>query len=416
MVELFRARSGWRGPIAPAICALLILSCGPAADTKKAAAPLEVSVVEVKPTDVTIYADFVGTIDGIENAEIRARVAGYLQEASFKEGSRVKKDDLLFTIDPVLTQAAVRQAAGDVAMAKANASKAKADVDRLTPLVATNAVSRQELDHAVSAKQLAEAQILATEGNMATAQASLSYTKVRSPIAGIVGLRKVSLGSLVGQGEPTLLTTVSELGTVRVRFPISEQLYLKHASKLNQLAAGSSGERRLRLLLADGSTYEELGWLALIDRAVSITSGSIMLEARFPNEKGLLRPGQFARVRAATDKVQGALAVPQRAIIERQSMHEVFVLAAGDKVERRVVEVGERVGSYWLIKKGLKPGEKVLIEGLQKVRPGMQVKPEVVPLGPVGAEPMPEAAPPSVSAENAPPVPPPSAGTPASSR
>lgn len=422
MTELSRApclaRTWHRGAVSA--CALLALSCGPGEETKKAAGPLEVSVVEIAPSDVTIYADFVGTIDGIENADIRARVAGYLEEASFKEGTHVKKGDLLFTIDPVLTQAAVRQAAGDVAMAKANASKAKADVERLTPLVATNAVSRQELDHATAAKQLSEAQILAAEGNMATAQASLSYTKVRSPIDGIVGVRQVSLGSLVGQGEPTLLTTVSELSTVRVRFPISEQLYLKHASKLNQLAGGATGEKRLKLVLADNSIYPELGWLALIDRAVSISSGSIMLEARFPNEKGLLRPGQFGRVRAATDTVKGALAVPQRSVIERQSMHEVLVLGAGNKVEKRVVEVGDRVGSYWLITKGLKAGEKVLTEGLQKVRPGMEVKPELIPLGTVGADPVPENVSPEVPAPNEPPEPAPAApakaGKPASSR
>jgi membrane fusion protein (multidrug efflux system) len=389
------------------ICALFLAACG-AEEAKKAAGPLEVSVVQVEPTDVTIFADFVGTVDGVENAEIRARVAGYLTEAHFREGSRVNKDDLLFTIDPVLTQAAVRQAAGDVAMAKANASKAKADVDRLTPLVATNAVSRQELDHAMASKQQSEAQILAAEGNMASAQASLGYTKVRSPITGIVGVRQVSLGSLVGQGEPTLLTTVSELDTVRVRFPISEQLYLKHAAKLNQLATGSTGERRLKLILADGSTYPELGWLALIDRAVSVTSGSILLEARFPNPKGILRPGQFARVRAATDKITGAIAVPQRSIIERQSMHEVFVLAAGDKVERRVVQVGEKVGSHWLINKGLKPGDKVLTEGLQKVRAGSVVKPELIPQGPVGAQPVTENTPDPAAA-----VEPPSAAAPA---
>lgn len=366
----------------------MTVGCGAPTDSKVSGAPLEVMAVEVVPTDVTIYTDFVGTIDGTENAEIRARVAGYLQESHFKEGSHVNEGDLLFTIDPVLTEAAVRQAAGDLAMARANAAKAKADVDRLTPLVATNSVSRQELDHALAQKQLGGAQIQAAEGNLAAAQASLGYTKVKSPISGIVGVRKVSTGSLVGQGEPTLLTTVSELSTVRVRFPISEQLYLKHASLLNQLAEGKTGERRLRLILADGTTYPELGWLALIDRAVSVTSGSILLEARFPNPNGILRPGQFARVRAATDHIKGALAVSQRSVIERQSMHEVFALDGSGKVERRVVELGSRVGSHWLVRKGLKAGDKVLVDGIQKVRPGMVVKAELVAQGPIGAEPL----------------------------
>ncbi|HXS18167.1 MAG TPA: efflux RND transporter periplasmic adaptor subunit, partial [Polyangiaceae bacterium] len=213
---------------------LVVLGCGQG-QTQQKQGPLEVSVVKVEAQDVTIYTDFVGTVDGIENAEIRARVAGYVEAAHFAEGSRVKAGDLLFTIDPVLSEAEVRKARGDVAMAQASAAKSKADVDRLTPLVATNSVSRQELDHATAAYQGAEAQILAAQGALATAQASLDFTKVRSPIDGVVGVRQVSIGSLVGQGEPTLLTTVSQLDPVRVRFPVSEQLYLKHATALNTL-------------------------------------------------------------------------------------------------------------------------------------------------------------------------------------
>jgi membrane fusion protein, multidrug efflux system len=394
---------------------------------KKEAAPLEVQVVRVAPQDVTIFTDFVGSIDGIENADIRARVAGYLEEVHFKEGTRVKKGDLLFTIDPVLSEAQVRRARGDLAMAQAASSKAKADVDRLTPLVATNSVSRQELDHATAERQGADAQIVAAQGALASAQASLDFTKVRSPIDGIVGVRQVSLGTLVGQSEPTLLTTVSQLDPVRVRFPISEQLYLKHAAALNRLvvapvaavpgdgqsspasegaakkapkkpdgtpaeaappeaAAAPPGRLMLQLILADGSTYAETGWLALIDRAVSVSTGSILLEARFPNTSGVLRPGQFARVRAATDSLKGALAVPQRAVTERQSMHELWVLGADNKVERRAVTVGERVGRYWLIAKGLSPGDQVLIDGVQKVRPGQVVEPHEVPLGHVSAD------------------------------
>ncbi len=363
-----------------------VSACG--GEGKKPEGPvLEVPVLEVQPQDVVIFADFVGTIDGIENADIRARAAGYLEQVHFKEGSRVKKGDLLFTIDPVLSEAEVRKAQGDTAMAKAAASKAQADVDRLTPLVATNAVSRQELDHATAAKQSADAQILASQGALATAQASLSYTKVQSPIDGIVGVRQVSIGTLVGQAEPTLLTTVSQLDVVRVRFPISEQLYLKHAAALNRLVDGTDKQLRLSLILADGSTYAESGWLALIDRAVNIGTGSIMLEARFPNAKGLLRPGQFARVRSATERVKGALGVPQRAVIERQSMHELLVLDAGNKVARRPVTVGERVGSYWLITKGLKPGDKVLTEGILKLKPGAVVKPRFLEQEAISPEP-----------------------------
>lgn len=383
----------------------LTAACQP--DPVKKNEALEVSVVKVEPQDVTIYTDFVGSIDGIENAEIRARVAGYLQEVHFTEGNRVKAGDLLVTIDPVLSEAEVRKARGDVAMAQASAAKARADVERLTPLVATNSVSRQELDHATAARQAAEAQVLAAQGSLATAQASLDFTQVRSPIDGVVGVRNVSVGTLVGQSDPTLLTTVSKLDPVRVRFPVSEQLYLKHAAALNTLVdrpvdsdgspapadkankdASPSTElpprpRQLELILADGSKYSEKGWLALIDRAISISTGSILLEARFPNPKGILRPGQFGRVRAATNKILGALAVPQRAVIERQSMHEVFVLTDKNEVERRSVIVGPQVGRYWIITKGIQAGERVLTDGIQKVRPKMVVVPHEEPLGQV---------------------------------
>lgn len=377
--------------------ALLSLpGCG-GAEKAGAAAPLEVSVIEARQEDVVIFADFVGTIDGIENADIRARVPGYLEAVHFKEGSRVKKDDLLFTIDPVLSEAEVRKAQGDVAQARAAAAKSKADVDRLTPLVATNAVSRQDLDHATAEKQAADAQILAAQGSLATAQANLSYTKVRSPIDGIIGVRQVSIGSLVGQAEPTLLTTISQLDPVRVRFPIAEQLYLKHAALLNRLVDGAKTEARLELILADGSTYPERGWISMLDRSVSISTGSIMLEARFPNPQGVLRPGQFGRVRAAVDRVQNAVGVPQRAVIERQSMHELLVLGDGNKVARKAVTVGPKVGNFWLIEKGLAPGDKVLVEGVQKVRPDMVVNPKVVKMDPIS--------PPKEG--TAPPIPPP---------
>jgi len=348
---------------------------------------LEVAVTEMKKEDVVIYQDFVGTVDGMENAEIRARVAGYLEKVHYTEGARVKAGEMLFTIDPVLSQAEVRKSRGDVAMGQASLAKAQADVDRYTPLVATNAVSREQLDHALARKQEASAQILAAQGTLATAQASLSFTHVKAPIDGIVGLRSVSVGTLVGQTEPTLLTTISQLDTVRVRFPISEQLYLEHAALLNLLAGQGEREGRLELVLADGSVYPHRGYLAVVDRAVSISTGSITLEARFPNSDLLLRPGQFARVRAPIGQIKGAIGVLQRAIIERQSMHEVLVLGEGNKVERKAVTVGPKVGSYWIVEKGLEPGDKVLIEGVQKVKPGMVVQPRPVPADPISPPP-----------------------------
>jgi membrane fusion protein (multidrug efflux system) len=223
---------------------------------------------------------------------------------------------------------------------------------------------------------------------LASARANLEFTKVRAPIDGVIGVSQVSIGSLVGQGEPTLLVTVSQLDPVRVRFPISEQLYLKNASRIQALTTtGEPTQRNVRLVLADGSEYPESGWISLVDRAVSVSTGTILVEARFPNPTGVLRPGQFGRVRGGGQKLPGALAVPQRAVLERQSLYELYVLGEGNKVIRRAVTVGPRIGRYWVIEKGLSAGEKVLIEGLQKVRADSVVVPKVVPLGDVNAKP-----------------------------
>lgn len=336
--------------------------------------PREVGVVETKQEEIPIFTDFVGTIDGVDNAEIRARVPGYVQEIHYKEGTPIKAGDLLFTLDPVLSQATARQAAGDVAMARAKAMRAKADAERYKELYAKNSATVQEYDFAVASQKATEAEVAAAAGALESANANLSYTKVKSPIDGIAGIRNVSVGSLVGQGEPTLLTTVSRLDTVKVRFPISEQLYIKYAAKLNTLSTlDENRPGQLQLILADGSVYPHKGRLVLVDRAVKASVGSIMLESRFPNPDLTLRPGQFGRVRVLTDKLPNAIAVPQRAVIERQRVQSVLVAKADGTVEARIVQTGPRVGSYWVILKGLKPNEKVLVEGQQKVKPGDKV-------------------------------------------
>jgi membrane fusion protein, multidrug efflux system len=372
--------------------------------------PLKVVVQSAELSDVPVYVELVGSIDGFDNAEIRARTPGYIEKIHYKEGGSVKKGDPLFTIDPILAQATVTAAAGSVADAKAALAKAEVDVARLKPLAAANAVSKQELDDALASHDAAKARVLMSQGSYQSAQANLGYTKVTSPIDGVAGLAKVRIGNLVGQSEPTLLTTVSTLDPVRVRFSISEHQYLKLAERLAQLQreltpsgdAGVATQRpaSLELLLADGSHYPHKGRIAVVERQIDISTGTLTFEALFPNPDLILRPGQFGKVRGQTDIKRGVVLVPQRAVRELQGGYQVGVVGAGNKVEVRPVVATDRVGSNWVIEKGLKPGDQVIVEGLLKTRPGDVVEvekrapvanaePETVPpMAPGTAEPM----------------------------
>jgi membrane fusion protein (multidrug efflux system) len=316
------------------------------------------------------------------NVELRARVPGYITSVSYQEGGPVKAGQVLFTIDPVLAQARVTQAVGDMASAEAALAKATVDVDRAKAMMAANVTSRQEYDNAVAAQELAKAQIVGAKGSLQTAQANLGYTKVVSPIDGIAGFTKVRVGSLVGQGDATLLTTVSQLDPIRTRFTISEQIYLRYAADLQRLVSDKTIEGRLELILADGSVFPQRGKLAVVDRQIDPTTGTITLEALFPNPNNILRPGQFAKVRGAVDFRQGAVLIPQRAVRELQGLTQVLVLGEGNKVELRSVTMGVRMGSHWLVEGGLKPGERIIIEGVQKARPGAPVNPTMVPMPP----------------------------------
>ena len=357
-----------------------VSACKQEAPAPAVQGPADVLVIETKAEDVPVYAEFIGTLDGNVNAEVRARVPGYVTSVDYKEGAPVKAGQVLFTIDPVLAQAKATQAAGEMATAQAALAKADRDVERLKPLAATNAVSRQELDNAIAAQLLAKAQITGAEGSLQTARANLGYTKVTSPIDGIAGLAKVRTGNLVGQVDATLLTTVSQLDPVRARFTISEQLYLRFAAELQRIASDQSAASKLELILADGSVYSKPGRLAIVDRQIDPTTGTLTLEALFPNPEQILRPGQYAKVRTITELRKGAVVVPQRAVRELQGMTQLFVVGAGDKVELRTVTMGPRVGSNWVVEGGVKAGERVIVEGLQKARAGAVVAPRVVPM------------------------------------
>ncbi len=323
--------------------------------------------------DVPIFAEWVGTTEGNITAQIRARVQGYLQQRSYQEGTLVRAGDLLFLIDPRPYQAALDQAKGDLGRDEAIRTKTEQDVTRYTPLAAEKAISQEELDNAIQARRAAKAAVDSARAVVEKAQLNLDWTQVKSPIDGIAGIAVAQIGDLVS--ENTLLTTVSQVDPIKVSFPISEQEYLRFADGI-ELNNPKPREAKLELILADGNVYPERGRASVANREVEIKTGTMTIVALFPNPRNLLRPGQYAKVRATTETRQGALLVPQRAVQELQGSHQVAVVGADNKVAMRTVKAGARIGDLWVINEGLKPGERIVVEGLQKVRDGATVNPK----------------------------------------
>lgn len=339
--------------------------------------PPEVQVAVVLHRDVPITIENIGQTRGSTEVDVRARTEGFLQTVDFKEGSFVRKGDLLYTIDPRNLEAALAKAKGNLASARADLARAQQDVARYKPLVALNAIPRQQYETSVAVERAASAAVDAAAAVADNAAIDLEYTKIYSPIDGLVGKTEVKAGNLVGRGENTLLTTVSDIDPIHVRFTISEQDYLKYSrSAPDRPQAKEPG--RFELILADGSLLPDRGELEFADRVVDPTTGTLMLEARFPNPQLLVRPGQYARVRAAVDVRKDAILVPQRAVKELQATYSVAVVSADGKVSMRTVKVGDRIGSLWVIESGLVAGETIVVEGLQKLRDGVTVKPTLV--------------------------------------
>jgi membrane fusion protein (multidrug efflux system) len=368
-----------RDGLIPSVIAIAIFATGcqkPA--TTAAAAALEVPVVRVIQRDTPITADRVGQLYGAEDIEIRARVAGFLEGIHFKEGTWVKKGALLYTIDPREQREKVAQAQGDLASAKTRLVKAESDVRRYRPLAEMNAVSQRDLDAAVADEGAARGQVEAAEASRAAAKITLGYTQIRSPIDGLIGMTKAQIGDYVGQfPNPLVLNTVSNIDTVQARFSITERDYLDLMRKFpNGTPAGQRDN--IQLLLADGSVYAHKGSMDFADRQVDPSTGTLRLQASFPNPERLLRSGQYARVRIVLDVRKGALLVPQRAVQEMQGQQMVSVVGPDDGVETRTLQMGPRIGSLWMVNQGLKPGDMVILEGAQKVRPGSKVVPKEV--------------------------------------
>jgi membrane fusion protein (multidrug efflux system) len=339
-------------------------------------AAAEVQVTEVVRRDVPIYSEWVGTTEGLVNAKIRAQVSGYLIKQHYTEGSFVRKGALLFELDPSKFKAALDQARGDLAKAQAVLLKAKLDVERDTPLAKQGAISQKELDDSIQTYAAAKGTVLAAQAAVEQAQLNLGWTRIIAPIDGVIGIAKAQIGDLIDAN--TELTSMSTLDPLRVYFPVSEQEYLKAAQKLQQAynTPAEQQEARLSLILSDGSVYPHKGKFSVADRQVDVKTGTIRIAALFPNPGNLLRPGQYARVRAVTRTREGALLVPQRAVSELQGSHQVAVVKPDSTVEIRPVKVAERVGSMWIITEGIQPGERVVVEGLQKLKAGMAVTPK----------------------------------------
>ena len=340
---------------------------------------VHVEVVDVIQKDVPIQSEWVGTTDGMVNAVIRAQVSGYLMKRPYTEGSFVKKGDLLFELDPSKFRASLDQAQGDLAKAQAQLLKTKMDVERDTPLAKQGAVSQKELDDSIQAHAAAKGNTAAAKAAVEQAKLNLGWTRVTAPIDGVVGIAKAQIGDLIDANSE--LTSMSTLDPIKVYFPISEQEYLGASEKVQQrYKERQEGEEysgvQLELILGGEKIYPHKGQFYLIDRQVDVKTGTIRVAAVFPNPNNLLRPGQFARVRAVTKTREKALLVPQRAVTEMQGSYQVAVVTPENKVDIRPVTVGERAGNLWIIDKGLNPGERVVVEGLQKLKAGMTVEPK----------------------------------------
>jgi membrane fusion protein (multidrug efflux system) len=339
---------------------------------------VEVLVVPVVQMDVPVVGEWIGTLDGSVNAEIRPKVEGYLLRQFYKEGQFVRRNDPLFEIDPRQFRAALEQARGTLARAEAQLSKAIKDVERFTPLAAQRAISQQELDNALAAERDGRGAVAAAQAAVDQSSLNLGWTRVMSPIEGIVGIARTQVGDLVN--TQTVMTTVSTVDPIRVTVGISEREYMDRAALINR-ANYPTTERgpSLELILANGSLFPEKGKAVLVDREVNVKTGTLTVKGFFPNPNHILRPGQYAHVRAQLDVRAGALVVPQRAVTELQGGSRVAVAGTDGKAEIRAVETGPRVGNLWVIEKGLKAGESVIVSGLQYLRPGTPVTAKPAP-------------------------------------
>lgn len=339
--------------------------------------PPEVTVTSVIQRDTPITVEFVGEAKGAEDIDIRARDEGWVESVNFKEGSEVTKGQLLYTIDPRHYEARLAEAKGQLARAQASLTNAEIELGRVRPLTAMNALSQRDLDNATARRDSAQAEVDAAKGAVDNAELNLSYTKVTSPIAGVIGKTKAKVGDYVGlPPNVMILNTVSNMDPILVEFFVSEADYLRFLKVYGPKPPGATQMKNLQLVLADGSVFSDKGTIDFADRQVDPNTGTILIQASFPNPQKIVKPGAFGRVRFVAGQIKGALLVPQRAVEELQGAYRVWTVGPGDKAQVRTVKPGNKVDTLWVIEEGLKPGERVILEGLTKVKPDMVVVPK----------------------------------------
>jgi len=361
----------------------LLISCGD--DTQQQSGVPEIFVFITKAERVPVYQEFVGEVYGKKDISIRARVAGYLEQIYFNEGTQVEKGKLLYRIESQLYEQDVAAKLSGLAEAKTILANAQNELNRYIPLAEVNAVSQSDLDAAQTNYEAAVAGVDAAEANLKASEINLGYTKIYSPITGIIGKTKAKVGDFVGQSpNPVILNVVSELDEILVEFFLTEKDYLKFARKYIE-EKDIKGDKikikkqvpELQLILADGSIHKYGGRINFLDRGVDPTTGAVLVQSSFPNPTKIIRPGQYAKVRAQTDFVENGILIPQRCVMEIQGKYSVYIVNNENKVESRQINVGGRVADFWLVSEGLRPDELVVIDALQKVTPDLTVKPQV---------------------------------------
>jgi len=348
------------------------------------APPAEVEVIQVIQKDVPIFREFVGQAYGLEDIPIRARVEGFLEEIAFDEGTRVKKGQLLYRIDaqPFMQEVAAQQSR--VAEAETYLVNATNELRRYEPLVKINAVSQSDYDAALASKEAAEASLKAAEANLEMARINLSYTRIMSPIDGLIGKTNARVGEFVGRSpNPVILNTVSRISTIRVQFFLPETAYLALARMVDMDNVETPPDDReersnVELILADGTLYSEKGNIDFVDRNVDISTGSMLIQASFPNPDRILRPGMYTKVKLELTNLEGALLVPQRCVTELQGQYSVYVVDAENVVQARQIKASEKIGDLWLVEEGLSRDDRVIVTGIQTVAAGVTVNPTLV--------------------------------------
>jgi membrane fusion protein (multidrug efflux system) len=341
----------------------------------------EVGVATVEQRDVPVYSEWVATLDGYVNAQIRPQCSGYIIKQSYTEGSLVRKGQVLFEIDPRPFTAALDRAKGDLAQAQAQLGKSTLDVERDTPLAEARAIAKSQLDNEVQAKLGAQAAVESAKAAVEQAELNLEWTKVTSLVDGIAGIAQVQIGNLVGPNS--VLTSVSQVEPIKAYFPISEREYVlvqKESNAISSMRTVRFFGNSLDLILTDGSIHPQKGKILLADRQVDSSTGTIRIVAAFPNPGNILRPGQYGRVRVETNIKKGALLLPQSAVAQSQGSYQVAVVGSDHKVSMRTVKPGETVKTMWVIEEGLRPGEQVVVGGLQQLKEGTLVTPKLVHL------------------------------------